>query len=419
MPADSTRPARLDRLRAALPGWAGGALTGLQAVALSYLVVLAPALAAVAGAPSLDGSAAVDWAGAATVATSVWLLGHGVPIVFGGATLSLVPLGMPLVSAAILMGVARRFAVKTWTSWALGVATFAAGAAVIGWLGSPDGSREAGALRAALVCALIAAPAVAAGIWRAYGARLHLLDVIPDEVRAGLRLGLGTLALVVSVAAAIGGVWAVLGMDRIATLASDLRMDPLGAGALAIAETLYVPTLVCWMVAWLVGPGFVVGTGSLYAPDTLTVDALPQLPLLGALPSGSGGWWTWAPVAVVALAALARAFLGRRIGLDWASARSAGVAIAAVALGFAALTAASRGAAGPGRLEQVGAEIVPVTLIGTALVAAGYGAVWATVAAWRWARGRLRRDDAPAGSGAPVTPVAPAAPVREPAGSGR
>ncbi|MDN4474981.1 DUF6350 family protein [Demequina sp. SYSU T00192] len=410
MPADAPRPARLDRLRAALPGWAGGVLTGGQAVLLSYLVVLAPALAAVAGAPSLDGSAAVDWPGAATVATSVWLLGHGVPIDFAGATLSLVPLGMPLVSAVILAAVARRFAVKTWTSWALGVASFSAGAALVGWLGSPDGSREANALRAALVGALIAAPAVAAGIWRAYGARLHLLDRIPSEVRAGLRLGLGTLALVVAAAAAVGGAWAVLGMDRIALIASDLRMDPLGAGALAIAETLYVPTLVCWMVAWLVGPGFVVGTGSLYAPDTLTADALPQLPLLGALPSGSGGWWTWAPLVVVVLAAVARAALSRRIGLDWASARAAGVAIAVVAAGLATLTAVSRGAAGPGRLAQMGAEIVPVTLIGTALVVAGYGAVWALAAAWRWVRGAVRRDDAPA----------PAAePVREPAGRAR
>ncbi len=410
MPAETSRPARLDRLRAALPGWAGGLLTGAQAVVLSYLVVLAPALAAVAGAPSLDGSAAVDWPGAATVATSVWLLGHGVPVAFAGATLSLVPLGMPLVSAAILAAVARRFAVKTWTSWALGVASFAGGAALIGWLGSPDGAREANALRAALVGALIAAPAVATGIWRAYGARLRLLDRIPGEVRAGLRLGLGTVALIVAAAAAVGGAWAVLNMDRIALIASDLRMDPLGAGALALVETLYVPTLVCWMVAWLVGPGFVVGTGSLYAPDTLTADALPQLPLLGALPSGSGGWWTWAPLVVVVLAALARAALSRRIGLDWASARAGGVAIAVVAACLAALTAASRGSGGPGRLEQMGAEIVPVTLIGTALVVAGYGLVWAVAALWRWVRTTVRRDDAP---------ELVAEPVREPAGRAR
>ncbi|WP_062463245.1 cell division protein PerM [Demequina soli] len=410
MPAATPRQPRLDRLRAALPGWLGGALAGAQSAALSYLVVLAPALAAVAGAPSLDGSAAVDWPGAATVATAVWLLGHGVPVTFGGATVSLVPLGMPLVSFAILVALARRFASKTWTSWALGVTAFAAGAALIGWLGGPAGDRAPSATRAALVGAVIAAPAVATGIWRAHGARLQLLDRIPGEVRAGMRLGLGTLAGLVATAAALGGAWAVLGMDRIATIASSLHMDPLGAGALALGETLYVPTMVCWMVAWLVGPGFIVGTGSLYAPDVVTPDTLPAVPLLGALPTAAGGWWAWAPLVVVALAVLARAGLHRRIGSDWASARATGVAIAVVAVGLVTLMAVSSGSAGPGRLGEVGAEPVPVMLIGTALVGAGYGLVAGAVAGWRWARGRLRGDDAP---------VAPAPDVREPSAPAR
>ncbi|WP_062305082.1 cell division protein PerM [Demequina subtropica] len=423
MPTPLPENARLPlfaRIRAAIPGWMGGLLTGVQGVVLSYLVVLVPALAAVAGAPSLDGSAAVDWSGATAIATDLWLLGHGVPFVTDQATLSLIPLGLPLVTAGILAAVARRFAVKTWASWALAVAAFAMGAALIGWLGAPDGLRSGSAARAALVGTLIAAPAVAAGIWRAYGARLRILDIIPDPVRAGLRLGLGTLALVIAAAAAVGGAWAVLGMDHISVIAASLRMDPLGAGALAVAETLYVPTMVCWMVAWLVGPGFVVGTGSLYAVDTLTADALPSVPLLGALPSGSGGWWVWAPVGVVALAAFARALLSRRIGLDWDSAKSAGVAIAAVAAGLATLTALSRGSAGPGRLADMGAEVVPVTLIGTALVMVGYGLVWGTLAAWRWTRGRVRGDDAAVTGPVPLAGVRPdAAEVKDAAAPAR
>ncbi|WP_042216280.1 cell division protein PerM [Demequina mangrovi] len=396
MPEDRTAPASplFARIQAALPGWAGGLLAGVQGIVLSYLVVLAPALAAVAGAPSLDGSAAVDWSGAATIATDLWLLGHGVPLVTDAGVISLIPLGLPLVSGAILVAVSRRFAVKSWTSWALGVAAFAAGAALIGWLGAPDELRPASATRAALAGILIAAPAVAAGIWRAYGARLRVLDRVPDFIRAGLRLGLGTLALIVAAAAAVGGTWAVLAMDRVAVLSSGLGMDPLGAGALALGETLYVPTMVCWMVAWLIGPGFVVGTGSLYAPDTLTEDALPSLPLLGTLPAGSGGWWVWSPFVVMALAALARALLARRIGLDWESAKAGGVAVGSVALGLVALTGLSRGSAGPGRLQDVGAEIIPVTLIGTALVVAGYGLVWGVLAGWRWVRARGRVDDA-------------------------
>lgn len=376
-------------MREALPGWAGGVLTGLQGVLLSYLVVLAPALAAVAGAPSLDGSAAVDWSGAATVATRLWLLGHGVPVPAGDGVVSLVPLGMVLLSGAILASVARRFAVKTWTSWGLAVAAFAGGAGVIAGLATAaTDSTTASVLRATTVGALIAAPAVAIGIWRAYGARLETLDRIPATIRAGLRLGLATFALVLLLAAAAGTAWAVLGMDRIASTATGLAMDPLGAGALALGEVLYVPTLACWMVAWVIGPGFVVGTGSLYAPDTLTEAALPQLPLLGALPSGSGGWWVWAPAVVAALAALAFALLHRRVGRGWAGARAAGTAVAVVAAGLAALTMLSRGSIGPGALAVAGAEVVPVTIVGTALVAGGYAAVWGAREGWRWLRSR-------------------------------
>ena len=387
------RPPLFERLRSALPEWAGGVLTGVQGVVLSYLVVLAPALAAVAGAPSLDGSAAVDWSGATTAATQLWVLGHGVAVPFAGGTVSLIPLGIPLVSGVVLAAVARRFAAKTWSSWALAVLTFAAGAGLVAFLGaSTPEAAAAGALEAATVGLAIAGPAVAIGIFRAYGARLRVLDRIPAEVRAGLRLGLATLALIVAFAAVSGAVWAVLGMDGIAATVSGLQMDPLGGGALALAETLYVPTMVAWMVAWVIGPGFVVGAGSLYAPDTLTVDALPAVPLLGALPSGSGGWWVWSPLVVVAFATLVRALLHRRIGAGWPSARATGTAVATVAGGLAALTAVSRGSIGPGRLASAGAEVVPVTLLGSALVAAGYAVVWGLTWAWRIALG-TRRDD--------------------------
>ncbi len=356
-----------------------------------------------AGAPSLDGSAAVDWPGAATVSTHVWLLGHGVPLVTADATVSLIPLGMPLLSGLILAAVARRFAMKTWASWALAVGTFAVGAGVIAALGTAAGDHTAQSVaRATFAGAVIAGPAVAIGIWRAYGARLHVLDRIPTWTRTGLRLGLGTLASVVFLAAAVGAVWAVLGMDRIAAVASELRLDPLGAGGLALGETLYVPTMVAWMVAWVIGPGFVVGTGSLYAPDVLTAGALPQVPLLGALPSAAGGWWVWMPVVVVALAVLARAALHRRIGLEWRSARADATAVALVATGLAALATLSRGSMGPGRLAEAGSEVLPVTLIGTALVLAGYALVWGLAAAWRWARGRVAVDDA---APAPAQPV--------------
>lgn len=408
MPADAPAPSRLDRLRDAMPGWAGGVLTGIQGALLSYLVVLAPALAAIAGAPSLDGSATVDWGGASNVATHVWLLGHGVPAVIGGVTVSLIPLGLPLISGLILAAVARRFATKSWTSWALACVSFAAGAGVVAGLATAGtAAMQDSVVRAVTVGAVIAAPSVAIGIWRAYGARLHLLDRLPGEVRGGLRLGLATFGLLWAAAAALAAAFGVLGREAIAASATGLGLDPLGAGALALAELAYVPTLVAWALAWGVGPGFVVGTGSLYAPDALTVGPVPDLPLLGALPSVAGGWWAWAPVAIVVLAALARIALRWRLGLDWASARAAAVALACVAGGLIASTLLSRGSVGAPPLDVAGAEVVPVTVIGTGLAAVGYGLVWGAMIGWRWVRGRtgasapVRHEPAATGATAP------------------
>jgi hypothetical protein len=58
----------------------------------------------------------------------------------------------------------------------------------------------------------------------------------------------------------------------------------------------------------------------------------------------------------------------------------------------------SRGSIGPGALAVAGAEVVPVTIVGTALVAGGYAAVWGAREGWRWLRSRGndagRTDDA-------------------------
>lgn len=399
MPRDAQHPLASQRLRAALPGWLGGVLTGLQGAALSFVAVLAPALAAVAGAPSLDGSATVDWAGALSVATQVWLLGHGVPVVTGSLEVSLIPWGIALLSAAILVAVARRFASKTWTSWALACGTYGAAVAAMtalsGAVGSGSGSGAAGGttgsgaaivINAALLATLVAAPAVAVGIWRAYGARLSLLDRIPAWGRSGLRLGLGTLAGMVAVAALAGTAFAFLGGQDIAAIATSLDMDPLGAGALALGELLYVPTLVGWMVSWLVGPGFSVGIGSLYAPDVVTAVPVPHLPILGALPSVAGGWWAWAPVLVVVVAAGVRAALSRRIGADASSAKSAAVALGVVVGGLVTVVLATRGSVGGGDLSFAGAQVLPVVVLGTLLVVAGYGLVWGAVLAYPWVR---------------------------------
>ena len=350
-----------------VPAWLGGIITGIQGVALSYVALLAPSLAVAAAAPA-DGVMAAEWSGATSVSTQLWLLGHGAPAEVSGIPITLMPLGLTLLNAAILAAVARRFASRTWGSWGLAVATYATGVGIVAAITSSDGATVPSVV---VTAALIAGVAVAIGIWRAHGVTLDWLTRIPDWVRAGVRRGSATLTMIIGAAALTGAAWAVAGRHAIGDTATALELDVVSAGVLAIAQTAYVPTMVVWMVAWLSGQGFAVGLGTAYTPDALATDALPSLPLLGALPSEAGGWLTWAP-AVIVVAALAVRLVMTRHQLDWRmDAAADGVALALVATVSALAFVVASGSIGPGRLETVGVAAVATTVAVLGLTALG------------------------------------------------
>lgn len=390
-PRASKDPSRLQALVAGAPGWVGGVLTGVQAAVLGLLVVLGPALAAAAAAPTSNGSATIDWMAIAALSTRIWLLGHGAPLAYGDTQFTLVPLGLTLVCAAILAAVARRFCTKSWASWAIATGTYVgivAAAQVVSMRGFPDVPSHTA--RVTVIAAIVAAPAVAAGIWRAHGAEFAWVPRIAPYLRRGLRLGLATCATVIGAGALIGAGFTVLGRGRIADAVAALGIDPLGGTVLAFGQALYTPNMSVWMVGWLSGQGFVVGEGSLYAPGTITSDALPAFPIFGALPHMSGGALIWAPVTIVVIAAMVRLALSRRIGSHWRDLDAVGVGCGVVAMVMTGAGAAATGALGPGRLAQAGVEILPVVATVVVLAALGFGVGHGV--AWSMERLRKRRQ---------------------------
>ncbi|PKQ25608.1 MAG: hypothetical protein CVT64_09315 [Actinobacteria bacterium HGW-Actinobacteria-4] len=387
---------RIRRVLEGVPGWLAGVLVGVQAAALGLLAVLAPAWAAIAAAPASGGSVAIDWSGAAGVAIKLWLLAHTVPIETDQATFSLVPLGLTFVCAAILAALARRFAAKSWGSWLLAVGSYAgvvAATAAVVWAGS--GAHGSLVVRAAVAAVVIAGPSVAWGIWRAHGAEFGWVTSVPPAVRIGVRLGLGSTALLVLTASAVAVVWAFVGSYAMADAASALGPDAVGGLSLAIAQTMYAAVIVVWMLAWLTGLGFSVGETNLYAPSVVATDALPTIPILGALPNAAGGPLVWAPLLVVAVAAFAWATMRTALS-HWRSAVGAGlVAVSVVALALWALMALATGSGGPGRLAVVGPDPGAVAVVGAALVAMGFAFAAAALAGVVWARGRYSGTTTP------------------------
>ena len=371
------------------PGWVGGALTGLQGAALGLIVVITPAFAAAAAAPTTNGSAAIDWMSVTKLSTRLWLLAHGVPYVINGVAFTLVPLGLSLLIAFMLAAIAGRYCTKSWASWGVATGTYV-GLVCAAEIGAMHGYPHfaANTLRAALVAFAIAGPAVAAGIWRAHGAEFGWVPRIPLAVRQGLRLGVATVAASLSLAAIVGGGFTYLGRGRIAEAVATLGIDPLGGIALAFAQALYAPNISVWMLGWTTGQGFSVGEGNVYSPSDIAADAVPAFPIFGALPTISGGWIALAPLAIVALAAAARLVLKRRIAPTVSDLPAIGIAVAVCAAAVATVGAIATGALGPGRLAFVGVEVIPVAVTFALLAALGFSVTHGLLMLWRLLRGR-------------------------------
>ena len=213
--------------------------------------------------------------------------------------------------------------------------------------------------------ALRAAAATAIADWKD---TLHrqfarwILDLpvgIRTGVAAALRGGAIAAAGVVAVASILVAGSLVVSYARIIGLYESVHTGVLGGVALTLGQLTILPNLVIWGVSWLVGPGFAIGTASAVSPLGTHLGPLPAVPVLGALPTGDLGFGflgLLVPVLAGFLAAVVirsrmpsvdtRGALGQ-VGLGVGIGISAGILLGLLAW-------SSAGAAGPGRLVDVG-----------------------------------------------------------------
>ncbi|MEO7124157.1 MAG: DUF6350 family protein, partial [Lacisediminihabitans sp.] len=185
----------------------------------------------------------------------------------------------------------------------------------------------------------------------------HLLEVLGLALRGGTAAAAGVLAIAaLAVAALLLGNYA-----GIIALYEGAHAGVLGGITLTIGQVAFLPNLVIWAASWLVGPGFAIGAGSAVSPLGTSLGPLPAIPMLGALPTGDfafGFLGLLIPVLCGFLAALViRPRILRTVGdahrTRWMLVAGFVMAIAGgVVLGM--LAWASAGAAGPGRLADVG-----------------------------------------------------------------
>ncbi|MFB9394087.1 cell division protein PerM, partial [Streptomyces coeruleoprunus] len=140
-----------------------------------------------------------------------------------------------------------------------------------------------------------------------------------------------------------------------------LSADWSGRAAVVLLALALVPNAAVWGAAYGLGAGFALGTGATVTPLAVTGrPAVPDFPLLAAVPGEApGGWLAWSVAAAPVVAGL---LMGWRLARGareeaWGVRETALTALlAAVVCGcaLAALAAAAGGPLGAGRLAEFG-----------------------------------------------------------------
>lgn len=379
-------------------------LAGLEALLVVAIGIAAP-LAPLTIVWAAHFGFAPEWPVYWRAAVDVWLLGHGVDVIFTldpelAAGLGLPAAGDPVkVTIALLgfalltllLGVRAGGRIADTGHRLLGAATavvvFAAASLGVTWTALHAAARPS-LVQGLLLPAAVFGAGVVIGLLRARRAdepdRLGAwLDDRPVLLRAAagaaLRAGIGAVALLVAVASVLVALLFVVHFSDMIGLYEALHTEVVGGLALTAGQLAVLPNLVLWAVSWLVGPGFAIGAGSHVSAVGTALGPIPALPVFGAIPTGDsvfGFAGVLVPVVAAFFAGVAvRPALVRALGHVGPLAilgvgAGAGV-VGGLLLGF--LAAASGGAAGPGRLVEVGPDPVAVGLVAALELAIGAG----------------------------------------------
>jgi hypothetical protein len=269
------------------------AFATLWAALLSYL----PVAAVIGLARTLEGSGGV--AGAAHAGLAGWLLGHGVAIGTSIGPLAVAPLLLTLLATWRLNRAALHVtrAVGARHSGSPAAALRVAGAigvayAILGWLAAlvVDGpGTDVSATRAALNFFALGLLGSLIGSLRSTDGLIVLARRLPSVLRHGIRTGLVATLLIVAIGSAFAGLSIALGGGQAADMIEAYRTGVAGQAGITLLSLAFGANAAAWAAAYLLGPGFLLGTDSAVRLTEVTVGPLPTLPLLAGLPNGPVG----------------------------------------------------------------------------------------------------------------------------------
>lgn len=309
----------------------------------------------------------------------MWTVAHGAPIAVGATTYSLVPWGLAIVPILLLAysggWAVRRCAPESVKGLAvlIGTATITY-AAIAGILAAASArpTSQVGVLPAVLFAAAVALVTFGFGACRSWGLDRGLL---PSWLLIPVRSGLIGVFTILGLGAVAGTAALILHVDDAVTMAQSLHAGVWGGLALLLLGIAYVPVLLVWSSAYVLGAGVVIGPSVAVSPfiPVTTPTQLPPFPLLAAVPqSASPLAWALPLAGVVAgvLVGLSVARLARHESrlLRLAMAIGAATVTGATLAGLAFLAS---GSLGDLRLVNLGPPAITVGVLAFALVTLG------------------------------------------------
>jgi hypothetical protein len=383
------------------PLWLAAAVAGV----VTPLAVLLGCMAlGLVGWFASEAGAHGDTRDAIRVGADAWLLGHGAHLELVGATITVVPLGLTVFCLYVAFRLGR-WAVATSAPEDLrGIAL--AGVVLAGLYGvtalltavlASLRTAEIGPGRAFVGGLVVGLAGGGAGMLADGRLRRRVEGRVPATVRCVLAGALSAALLMVAAGAVLAVVALLADLGQAANVLARLHSDPAGGALYTLVVAGVAPNTALLGAAYLLGPGFAVGTGTIVSPALVVLGPVPAFPLLAALPpSGPGPAWATGLIAVpVLLGALAAALAVRRHP-DPGYETGAGRGLAAGVLGGVLLAVAvhlAGGAVGPGRMADVGAPFLD-TLLKATVALGGGGLVGGLLATWRLRRTPTDRWDA-------------------------
>jgi hypothetical protein len=389
-PDSSSSPQRPLALGAAVAGAvaSGAVLLGCMALGL-------------VGWFASDAGAHGDTKDAIRVGADGWLLAHGAHLELAtgsvSATITVIPLGLTLLCAYVAYRLGSWAALTSAVEDARGVllgavvlsgiyAVVALATAIL----SATTEAEPSLLRSFVGGFVVAFLGGGAGLLAGSRDAVAWTSRIPVAGRSILVGVLAACLLLLTAGSLLLGAALLLDLGAAANVLSRLHADASGGLLYTVLVAAVAPNAVLLTGSYLLGRGFAVGAGTVVSPSVVALGPVPAFPLLAALPrEGTPPVWFSAVLAAPVCAGLLAAWLAARryptLGYETGAMRGLATGIGAGVLTTVLIRLAG-GAIGPGRMADVGAELLETFVAAT--VAMGIGGVRGGVAATWWARRR-------------------------------